>query len=356
MSRHLSQAHYENAAQIDVVQRAKALIASKDPHTAALVKKANLAMRERFLTPNQVHNDSTLSNMSVQFKNPDYIGLGIMPVLPVDKLSNRYATYGKGDRLAAPEDEIGARSVPNEIAETRSFATYACRSFALMDYLDVTTVNNQDEPLDEMVDLVAAVNDAIDFREELRIAALVQNPATYVGNTAALAGASRWDTSTGDPIKDVKLARRALWSGLGATKLVGYCSDDVVDAMLLNPAVVDKMKYTTPGVPTEKILAGLLGLDDILVGRARKRTSNVNQTAVYGKIWGKGFGIARVATRPGPRTACFGLTFRMGRKKTFQWFDQKTGVDGGYYAKVGMHEDHGIVAPETGFYFETVIS
>lgn len=352
----LHSSHFDAGSQVDIVLRAKQLVGSRDPKTAALVKKANLAMRERFLTPNQVHNDSTLSNMSVQFKNGDYIGLGIMPILTVDKLSNRYAVYGKGDRLGVPEDEIGVRSVPNEISETRSWGTYACRSFALTDYLDATTMNNQDAPLDEMVDLTAALNDAIDFREELRIAAIAQAPANYAGNTSALAGGSRWDTATGDPIKDIKLATRALWSGLGPTKLVGFCSDDVMDALILNAAIADRLKFTQAGVPTASIVASMLGLDEILVGKARKRTSNVGQSAVYGKVWGKGFGIARVSTRPGARSACFGLTFRMGQKKTFQWFDQRTGVDGGYYAKVGFHEDHGIVAPETGYLFETVIS
>jgi hypothetical protein len=101
-------------------------------------------------------------------------------------------------------------------------------------------------------------------------------------------------------------------------------------------------------LPTSQQLAELFELDDLVVARAWEDTANDGQTAAYGRIWGKHFGIVRVATAPSIRTAAFGWTFRFGQKNTMQWYDPKPGVAGGYYAKVGLQEDHKVAARDTG--------
>jgi hypothetical protein len=105
-----------------------------------------------------------------------------------------------------------------------------------------------------------------------------------------------------------------------------------------------------------KMIAQWFGLDDILVGKARSDTTNDGQTAVAGRLWGKQFGIVRVAMNPGPRTACFGLTFQHGQKFTSQWYDPKPGIRGGYYAKVGVSQDYNVVANDCGYLYTTVVS
>lgn len=350
--------HFDNVQKAEVVLRAKRLLMSKDPKVANLVLRANKALREKVLTPGQVHNDSTLSNLSIQYKNEDFIGLQLMPVMGVDKLSGKYAKYGKQDRLSAPDDDLGVRSRPNEISETRSFGQYSLKSRGLMDYVDATTLANQDAPLNEMVDLIAALNDVLGLKEEQRIASILTNTANFAGNTNTLVGTSQWSdiSGTSDPIKDVQNALANIWAGYGATKLVGYCSLDVYNALRRHPSIVDKFKYTQPGIPARQVLAGLFDLDDLLIGKAWQNTANKGQTAANSRVWGKHFGIVRVAQGASTRTAMFGATFRMNDKKTTQWYDQTLGVDGGYYGKVAFHEDHVIIAPDTGWLIANAIA
>lgn len=350
--------HFEKSQKAEVVLRAKSLLMSKDPKVAALVLRANKALREKLLTPGQVHNDSTLSNLSIQYKNEDFIGLQLMPLQSVDKLSGKYAKYGKQDRLSAPDDDLGARARPNEISETRSWGNYSLKPRGLMDYVDATTLANQDAPLNEMVDLIAALNDVLGLKEEQRIASILTTAANFAGNTNTLVGTSQWSdfSGTSDPIKDVQNALAGIWSGYGATKLVGYCSLDVYNTLRRHPAVVDKFKYTQAGIPGLQALANLFDLDQILVGKAWQNTANKGQTAANSRVWGKHFGIVRVASGASTRTAMFGATMRMGEKKTSQWYDQTLGVDGGYYGKVAFHEDHVIIAPDTGWLIANAIA
>lgn len=335
------------------------IASSSDPRHKEMIRKANEGLaRMKLLTPGQVHHDSTLSSVSIQYKNEDYIGLDLLPVVNVNKLSDYFYKYDKRSRLAAPDDSIGSRGEANEIEDKRSDDTYSCKPYALKNYVDALTLANQDAPLNEMVDLVEATNELIDFREELRIASILTTGSNFGGNTTAIAAGSRWDTAGGgNPIKDLQDAIKNIWMGRGPSELVAYCSLDVWNVLSRHPAILDLFKYngSSPGLATPEMLAKFVGLSRILVGKARKDTANEGQNASYARVWSDVFGIVRVAKQPGIRTASFGYTFRMGPKRTDEWFDPSKGTEGGYYARVSLKEDHKVVAPDTGFLLTTPI-
>jgi len=331
-----------------------------NPSHKAIVDKANAAMRQKFLTPGAVHVDATLASISVQYANEEYIGDSLMPVATVPKLSDVYFKYDKRSRLAYPDDYVGARSSPNEINDSRSTDNYSCRPYAFKNYIDALTLANQDAPLNEMVDLVQAIAEGIAFRRELRIASAMTTSGNYAnGNTVSLAAGSRWDTAGGgNPIKDIQTAVAALWNGRGATKKVGFCDLDTWNVLARHPMILDLFKYKdgNPDLAMPSMVAPWFGLDDILVGKARKDTANEAQTASYARIWPNCFGVARVASSPSIRTAAFGYTFRFGQVLTDEWFDPSLGTQGGYYARVSTKEDHKIVANDTGYLILTPIN
>lgn len=344
---------------IPVIQAVKSLLVSRDAAAIAAVKDANEGLLRCKAVSGTVYNDKTLSNLSIQYANPNFIGMKLMPMVSSD-FSGKYATYGKRDRLSGPDDNVGSRSTPNEIAETRTMASYACTGYALMDFVDDLTLKVQDAPLNEMVDLTASVNDVLDLKEEIRIAAILTAGASFPSQTVALAGGDQWSSpGSSDPVKNIQTAIDATWTGAGATKLVGYCSNDVLRALQRHPAIADLFKFggSVIGIATPAMIAGFFGLDELLVSDSRYDTANIGATASYSRIWGKVFGVVRVATNPSPRTAAFGYTFRhKGERLTSQWFDQKVGTRGGYYAKVGMEETHVVTASDTGYLITAAIA
>lgn len=338
-----------NALDNPYVQHVKSMFRSTDPATRELVRRANQALRERALTPGSVHVDTTLSNVSIQYRNGEYIGLQLMPVVKAARLSDRFFIYDKRSRLAYPDDAMGARSSPNELNENLTTDNYSCRSYGFKEYIDQLTLANQDAPLDEMVDVIANLNEGIDFREELRIASIMTTAANFGGNTTTLGSSAYWTADTSNPVVDIQNASAAMWNGRGLTKKIGYCSLNVWNALTRNAYLLNLFRYTRAGVMQKDELAKLFGLDDILVSDARKDVANESQAASYSRIWPDVFGIVRVAQNPGIRTASFGYTFRFGEKQTNEWFDMSVGPMGGYYGRVSVTEDHKIVAPDTGF-------
>jgi hypothetical protein len=302
------------------------------------------------ILPGAVHSNTFMSNFSLQYANDEYIGERCMPIVPVVHRSDAFATYGKRDRLAAPDDTIGPRGVVNEVNETRSSDNYSVKDRALQAHIDATTIQNEDAVFDEMFDLLAAPNDGLALKREIRIAAAVQLSTNYSGNTTTLSGANQWDSAAGgDPLKNIQTAVASLWGGMGATNIVGVCNLDVFNVLTRHPQLLDLLKYTAAGVATRQQLANIFGLSEILVGAARTDTANSGQTASYSRIWTDSFSVLRVAQRPTKRSAHFGSTFRLnGDPKTTAWFEEAQGKEGCYYAKVGVSEDHKIVAGDSG--------
>ncbi len=335
--------NYDAARNNSYVRSAKAFLRSTDPKVKAMVERANAALVQKALTPGSVHYDTTLANISIQYANADYIGTQLMPVVQVAHLSDRYFVYDKRSRLAYPDDALGARASANELNENITTDNFSCKPYGYKEYVDNLTLKNQTAPLDEMVDVIANLNEGIAFREELRIA------ATFGANTTTLGSGAYWTAVGGSPVTDIQNAAAALWNGRGATRLVGYTSLNVWNALLRSAPILELFKYTRPGLATKTEIAQVLGLDDILVSSARKDTANESQAASYARIWGDVFGIVRVASSPGIRTAGFGYTFRFGQKDTNEWFDPTVGPLGGYYGRVSVVEDHKVVAADVGF-------
>lgn len=343
------------------VESTKALINSRDASAQKAVAAANrgfAGLRAKDVTVSSVHQNATLSAMSVQYANEDYIGEELFPVVNVAKKSDVYYIYDKRYRLAYPDDKLGERGEANEISDSRNTASYLCDVYGYENFLDGETLESQDTPLNEMMDLTEAINEGLAFRRELRIASAATTSANYGSNTAAIAAANRWDTASGGTIiKNIQDAVKALWTGRGPSDIVGFTSYDVYCAMSRNPAILDLFKYngSSPGLASPDMIAGFLGMNRLLVGKARKDTANEGQTASYSRVWSDVFGVMRVARRPNVRNASFGYTLRHGNPFSTQWYDPRKGKVGGYFAKVAVSETHKIVASDTGYLLTTVI-
>lgn len=332
---------------------------AKDPKTLALVKAVSTELwQTRGVSAGSVHANTFLTNMSVQYKNDEYIGDQLLPVVLVDKRSDIYAKYDKRDRLGDIDDSIGPNGDVNEVEESnRTSENYSVQDRALQNHIAAETVDNEDAIFDEMLDLMESVTDRMALKKEIRQATILTNAANFPGQTATLAGADRWDSSTGgNPVKNLQDAIASLWSGNGQTQLIGYTSVDVINALSRHPALLDLFKYTQAGLLNRQKLAQFFGLDDLLIGAARKDTANRGQSANYQRIWGNDFGVIRVAKRPTKRSAHYGTTFQLrSDPMVFQWFDQKKGKAGAHFVKVGLSDDHKVVASDTGYLFKSVI-
>lgn len=303
------------------------------------------------ITPSEVHSNTILSTMSLQYKNDEYIGENIMPPVMVAKRSDAYAIYPKHERLNFPDDAMGPKGHANELNESRTTDNYSVADYGFKNFVDAEVIDNEDGAFDEMMDLTESILEGIAFKRELRIATVATTAANYAGNTITLSGSSQWDSASGgDPVKNIQDAKAATWLGRGQSELVCWSSLNVYNVLSRHPAIRDLFKYVQSGLATPDQIAQYFGFAKYYVAAAREDTANLNQTPSYTRIWGANFGIARVAKRASLRNAAFGYTFRLnGDPVTTQWFDPNAGKKGGYWSKVATSEQHKVVAGDAAY-------
>ncbi len=313
---------------------------------------------EKALMPSSVHVDSLLSDFSVRYANDEYIGERLMPVVPVNNRSDKYASFPKREAFAFPDDAIGPGGQANEISTTRGTDNYSVIGRGLMTSRDLTTIQNQDAPYNELLEMAAEVNNGIAFKREKRINAIVFASGSFGSNTTT--AGTNWNDSTGGSIvEDILAARANLWRGPTPTKVIGYCSLTVWNTGIANnPKIRELFKYTGDGLAVTTQVARYFRMDDILISESREDTANIGQTASYARmVTADVFGIVAVAERPTANCLHFGSTFRMnGDPFTTQWMDPSIGERGGIKQRVAVAEDHKIVAADAGYYLTSLLT
>ena len=108
------------------------------------------------------------------------------------------------------------------------------------------------------------------------------------------------------------------------------------------------------------LVAELLGLERVVVGRAKYNSAQEGATPVSSYIWGKSAALIRVEPNPDPlMTETFGYTYRFGGKAYRNEVipDRLGGGMGGQYIKLSTFEDDVVIGgANTGYLFTTVIS
>jgi hypothetical protein len=327
---------------------------SNDPRDVAAFAAANrglVDLRTKGVLPGDVHTNSTLSNVSVQYANEAYVGTELMPVVQVAKEGGVIPTYGQSDRLRLPNDQMADGGEANEIEETRSTTSYACECYGLSNRVSVRTLQNQDAPLDEMVDVVEAIADIEALQREVRIAAIAGAAGSYGANTAVIPAADRWNTAGGgNPIADIQTAMDACWQGFGGGEWVFFSSSGVYNVLSRHPDILALFQYngSSPGLATPAMIAKFFGAADYFVTKARYDSSAEGAAAAFLRVWPDVFGIVRRGP-PSIRNAAFGWVLRCGQPLTQVEFKPLAGHGGSYKAQVSVLEDELVVAATTSY-------
>lgn len=333
----------------------------RDPALEETFREINQEFVDMRVSPGEVHVNEVLTNLSVMYRNDAFIGSQLMPpVFTGGKLSGTFYTYTKRDRFAYPDDDMTDRSEPNELNQSRSTDTYSLTTRSLVEWLDFLTIQNQDAPLNELMDCTENVMEGLAFKREQRQATVLTTSGNFGSNTSAIAAADRWDSgSGGDPLGAVDDALAAMWEGRGQTMVIGYCGLQVWNVLKRHAQILDRIKYggtsATPATVSAAAVASLMELDLLLVGKGRQDTANEGQSASYSRIWGTDtFGIVRVMQRPTIRNAAFGVTFQDTPSQTDQFWMPERFSKGAYKCRASHSDQEKVIAADTGYLYTTV--
>ena len=214
-----------------------------------------------------------LANVSVAYKNLDYIADAVFPIIDGADPRAKITKYTKG---AGFRDEAGIRAAGTRAR--RGSRTIEAVSLATKEYAFAVAVTDEDRrfkksqgapALNPDIDAVEDSADKIDLSKERRVAGLITAGTWLDGNSGGVDAEGLWAPagSTNTFLADIA-------TGMKALKATGVIATDlVIDyatylALKECEAVLDKIKYTQRGVLTKDLLAAILELKEVHVGSA----------------------------------------------------------------------------------------
>lgn len=262
-------------------------------------------------TQSDVHVNRPLSNILVAYMQDDSkaISKSVFPVVPVAHKTDSYYKWKRDDffRISAAERAPGSPSEGGGFdLETD---TYNCKEYAIHKDLEDAVVDNADTELDLEEAATRYVGQQLLLKRESVFNSTFITTGIWTGSSTGsdltgVAGApgagqvKQWDQATSTPIEDLRSQIVAMEEKTGYRPNTLLVGPYVWKALEDHPELIDRIKFTQKGVVTKDLLAGLLGIDRIVVGSMAYNSAVEGRTASYSFIHGKFALLCYTAARP----------------------------------------------------------
>jgi len=278
----------------------------------------------------QVAVPVAIQNISIQYKPKFMIGDSVFPIVPVPTLQSKILKYAKANLFRLADGELYRAegsltkrfnyNIDTQFVNPRQISAEVPVTDEL---LDIASQPGQ-MPLQPIVDAVQLATTKIDLYKEKQISDVIYGNKWADGTTggsAPSAGAGGWalDTTANSLVKDIYAAKKTILAGTGVEPNVLVIDFATFVALQTNPVVADKVKYTEKAVFTADLLASLLQLDEVLIGRgiytSQKENKNATNATFTGTgIWNpsaRGNAFLYYREAPGLRALSAGFQFRL---------------------------------------------
>jgi hypothetical protein len=237
------------------------------------------------MSPQQIRViNPILTTVALGYTNSEFVGGALFPRVPVDIRGGQVLQFGLEDFKT-----YNLKRAPGGTTEEISFGYFGDPFALFQDAIDVKMPREfqQDAEVMPGIDLGArAVRKGMNViykSLEVDQAALALNTANYpAGNQIVLSGTSQWSNANSDPVGQVLTYKETIRTQIGRYPNTGLFSATGWMAFRNNPTVKQRYQFTTPDAITEQMIARLLELEKVVVGRGVTATD----AAVMSDIWG----------------------------------------------------------------------
>ena len=303
-------------------------------------------------SPRDVHIDSALSNVSVQYKNAELVAEKIFPVITVKKDTDTFFRYGRQDwRTYDDVRAPGTRAKRFEWTVATS-TTYSLVEHALEDQIIDQVRDNADEPIKYESDTVEMVTNAMLLRLEADVVTTLKTATNYAsGNNSTPTTA--WDATTGSqPIYDVDTAKEAVRKGIGRKPNTMIVSENTHRILRTHAQLLDLFKYTRGGTLQIDQIKSAFEVDNYIILGGIYVNSAEGQTETVANLWGNYCSLIYVAPNPGIKQLTYGYLFRkQGYRQVKRWREEWVESD---YVRVSDKYQFYVVAPDAGYLLSAV--
>lgn len=264
--------------------------------------------------------DPILTNVAIGYKNAEYIGENLFPVVPVDKEQGKIPKWG-AEAFRIYNTRRSIRSKTNRIEMDATTVPYSLEEEALEAPIDDRELEEAAEVLKLEMSRTKMLTDNIRLKMEKDQADAAQNPANYsAGHVEALSGTDVFTDPASKPIDVIGDGRATVRSKIGLYPNVLEIGAAVYEVLKNHPTIIDKIKYSQKGIATADILAEIFDVKKVVVGKA----VYADRDGTMKDVWGKNLVLAYVPESSADIwVPSYGYTMRKkGRPQTSKYRDE----------------------------------
>lgn len=268
-------------------------------------------------TSRDVHVDGLLTNIAIAYSNLAYIADQIFPIVPVNKQSDLFPVF---DQSAWFRDEARIRA-PATKSEGGGWSVgtdnYYCHRYSFRSEIPDEVRDNADSVFQLEANATNFVMDKIAMRREVAWAQDFFTTGVWANDEVGATDFDQWsDYGTSAPFVDLLNYQDEIEARIGREANTIVMGKQVWNALKWHPDMVDTIKYTERGIPTEELFRAATGFSKVLIGRAimtQDPEGTAEGSVTYTRIFGKHALVMYVPDAPSLMTPAAGYTFTWRR-------------------------------------------
>lgn len=268
-----------------------------------------------------VHVNRPLTQISIAFFQDQnaFVADRVFPNIPVQKQSDRYFTYDRGE---FNRDEMEERAPATESSggtyTIDSTPTYYAGVKAYHRDVPDPVRDNADEPLQPDREATMYVTYKALLNREVRWVSAYLQPSTWTFDYDGVSGTpgsnevKQWNDPASTPIEDVRFAGTSVQESTGFRPNVLVLGRRVFDKLVDHPDIVgrlDRGQTSGAAMANRQQLAALFEVEEVLVMEAIQNTAPKGAANAHSFIGGKRALLAYRTPTPGIMTPTAGYTF-----------------------------------------------
>jgi len=257
----------------------------------------------------QIHQDKALEKISISYQPGELVADKVLSKVPVKHDTDKYYIYDFG--VMRLEETIRAKGAPtNRTTYTMSTASYSLETHALKELVPQEDKDNADKAIDPEIDMTEMLTRKILIRKEAECNTALMTSGNWT-NQESLTSTLAWtqNTTLSNPIIKIDSGTSKIISSSGYKPNRLVMVDAAFRGCKEHTSIIDRVKYTSADSVTEKMLAKLFSVDQVLVARGIYESAQEGLTSSPAAIWTNSAWLGYVEPSPGLRKASAAYQF-----------------------------------------------
>lgn len=266
-------------------------------------------------TRNEVAHDPILTNVSVKYRNEDFIADKILPSIKVPKESFYYYQFGK-ENFDPKNAYRRPKDLPSDIDFSLTRTAGSCEEYSLRILISDRERDDQDKGLELEIEASEITAEQIKLAREIKAASLLLNTSN-ITNYQQLAAYNEQSNPTyvqfddyenSDPVKIISALKETALEACGRMPNTIVMNPKIEEVIANNPQYRETYKYTQSLIDGNFLPMTFLGMK-LLRGAALKNTATLGASTSLSFVWGNYILLAYVEPSPGKKKVSVGYTF-----------------------------------------------